>query len=805
MNRILVFAGTTEGRELSEWLSENKTRHLLCVATQYGEQVLTESPYAKVRTGRLDAGQISALMEKEGVEVVVDATHPYAAEATDNIRKAAEQAAVRYLRLDRMSEEAPEDNKTKEVSGINRTEKESENNKIETKGTQTRFFPDAKSCVLALKQTAGNILLTTGSRELPLYAAEETLRERLVVRVLPGTESVGICTRCGIPGKRIIAMQGPFSEEMNRAILRAYDISVMVTKNSGRTGGFEEKCAAAEKTGTKLYVIGRPENAAGLSFAAVCQALEAYLSDCESLSEYGDPDRKKNSGAGNGSVRRISLIGCGMGSRATMTKEAEEALEAAELVFGAARLLTDCGVKQKSWPYYLAKDILPVLEETEGDAAILFSGDSGFYSGAAKMAEALRKLCSQKTQIYWLHLMAAEGRHSSVTAYTAVRNYNRQLNSFASIKEWNEGQKEESEEEREERNNSFEVAVYPGISSVSYLAAQFGISWEDAKILSVHGKGSAEDWGAKVLHAVRFHAKTFLLLSGARDLREIGSLLRQNRLEHCRILAGYQMASPQQALRELSPADCDAACPEGLYSIFILNDKAQAPLVTHGLPDTAFLRGKVPMTKEEVRVVSIAKLQLRADSVVYDIGSGTGSIAVEIARLSPEIQVFAIERKPEAVELIRQNAERFGTRNLRIVEAYAPEGLAALPTPTQVFLGGTGGRMKEILAELGRKLRSPETESRTGQIRIVANAVSFETLQELLRLEEPVSKENGPEKNRLKKDCPEEAFAEGSIVVRDFSIVSVSAVRTREVGSYHMMQAENPVWICSFVLRSDVF
>ncbi|MBR6230919.1 MAG: precorrin-6Y C5,15-methyltransferase (decarboxylating) subunit CbiT, partial [Lachnospiraceae bacterium] len=148
----------------------------------------------------------------------------------------------------------------------------------------------------------------------------------------------------------------------------------------------------------------------------------------------------------------------------------------------------------------------------------------------------------------------------------------------------------------------------------------------------------------------------------------------------------------------------------------------------------------------------------------YDIGSGTGSIAVEIASLSPDITVYAIERKPEAVELIKQNAAKFGLKNIKVVEGYAPEALKDLPAPTHAFIGGSGGNMNEIVETLLEK---------NPCIRVCANAVSLETLEELKALET--------------------AFE-----VEDFRLVQLAAVRTGKVGSYTMMKAENPVWICTF-------
>ncbi len=185
---------------------------------------------------------------------------------------------------------------------------------------------------------------------------------------------------------------------------------------------------------------------------------------------------------------------------------------------------------------------------------------------------------------------------------------------------------------------------------------------------------------------------------------------------------------------------------------------------TPGIPDSAFIRGDVPMTKEEIRVLSVCKLHLDANSVVYDIGSGTGSVAVEIARLSPNIAVYAVEVADEGISLINQNAANFGCKNIHVVQSLAPAGLEDLPAPTHAFIGGTKGNLKEILAAL--RVKNPK-------IRIVGTAVTLETVAEM--------------QNALK-----------NLSVSDVDIVQVSVSRAEKVGSYHMLKANNPVFIYSF-------
>ncbi len=128
------------------------------------------------------------------------------------------------------------------------------------------------------------------------------------------------------------------------------------------------------------------------------------------------------------------------------------------------------------------------------------------------------------------------------------------------------------------------------------------------------------------------------------------------------------------------------------------------PYVTGGVPDDLFVRGKVPMTKEEVRVVCLAKLRLPAGGVFWDVGAGTGSMAVEAAILGRG-QVYAVERDPEGLDLIRANLDRFGLDNVHVVAGEAPDVLADLPDPDRVLVGGSGGHLTEILQEVNRRLK----------------------------------------------------------------------------------------------------
>ena len=711
MKKIVIFAGTTEGRRLSEILADAGIAHTVCVATEYGEIVMREQtesteavqtggqPLVNLHRGRMDREQMEEFLRNEGYEIIVDATHPYAQIVTENIRSAVNTLKVMeketqfpiYLRLEREISETPE----------------AENN-----AGSIRYFENNADCAKALENTEGNILLTTGSKELATYCASGRLNDRLYVRILPGRESLELCMEQGIKGRQILALQGPFSTEMNAAILKQYDIRHMVTKNSGRTGGYQEKLEAAKMLGIPVYVIEpaqKTSDAAGnmlgtdtYSFAGICGKLE-QLCDCKLF--------------GQGSME-ICLAGIGMGSRDTQTQEVQHAIETADILLGAERMIKGYSAKIEKRPYYMTAQILPYLEQLQKSESlaqrgtlrvtVLFSGDTGFYSGCRKLYVALQE------------------------AITAGR-----LNA--------------------------KVRILPGISSVVSLAARVGESYEDAAILSMHGK--------KLNHlsaTVESHEKVFLLTSGSEDIRKIGRMLAEAGLTDCKVIAGYQLSYPEESIRILTPGQCEEITEEGLYTCMICNPHPQPGRLTHGRADSYFPRdAKTPMTKEEVREVSICKLHLTENAVVYDIGSGTGSVALEIAGLPGQLQVYAVERKPEVVELLRKNREHFHMDNIQIIEAPAPEGLEELPAPTHAFIGGSGGRLMEILQTLYRK---------NPHMRIVINAISMETIAELREVLDifPVEEEE---------------------------ILQMQVSRVKKLGSYHLPQAENPVWICSFTFR----
>ena len=225
--KAVVFSGTTEGRRFSKKLAALGAEVTVCVATPLGAEEQGEMAGITVHAGRLGPDAMAALLT--GADLCVDATHPYAVDVTRNIRAAAAQAGVEYRRLLRARSPLPED---------------------------CVVFGTAAQAAEYLAGTKENILLATGAKELSAFAVLEPAR--LFPRVLPTREGIAACEGADIPHKNIIAMQGPFSYALNRALMEQFAIRFLVTKDGGAAGGFEEKARAAQDTGAQLMVIRRP-------------------------------------------------------------------------------------------------------------------------------------------------------------------------------------------------------------------------------------------------------------------------------------------------------------------------------------------------------------------------------------------------------------------------------------------------------------------------------------------------------------------------------------------------------------------
>jgi precorrin-6Y C5,15-methyltransferase (decarboxylating) len=300
------------------------------------------------------------------------------------------------------------------------------------------------------------------------------------------------------------------------------------------------------------------------------------------------------------------------------------------------------------------------------------------------------------------------------------------------------------------------VSVLPGISSVQYLAAKLCRSWQDWKLVSAHGK----DINPAAI--VRENAETFFLTGGVLTVAAICKQLADAGFDGLTVTVGERLGSDREAIRSGTAAEFTRLEGDKL-AVLLVDNPSPRLCISYGLPDEAFTRGRVPMTKSEVRSAILSKLRLKPSDILYDVGAGTGSVSVEAALLLRNGHVWAFEREAEGCILICENAKKHHAVNLTCVEGEAPEAFESCPVPDAAFIGGSGGRLEEVLETLLRLNPS---------VRLVVSAVTLETLAEATK-------------------------ALTRLPIINTEIVQLSVSHARPVGGYHLMTAQNPVFIIS--------
>ena len=395
----------------------------------------------------------------------------------------------------------------------------------------------------------------------------------------------------------------------------------------------------------------------------------------------------------------VALIGVGMGDQEMLTGEAKTVLKHADVVVGAFRILE--GIIEPEQPCIMEYRPDAIVEEIKAHPE--YKAWAVVLSGDTGFYSGAKKL-------------------------------------FARL-----------------RQENIRVSCIPGIASVVYLAAKLGTSWEEAALRSIHGREQ------NIIYAIDHNRKTFVLMDKKSAIRFCEKVVYY-RLKDIDCYIGNNLSYKNERIitkrgTDLTPDDFGE-----LSTVMVINEKSKHRASPH-LRDEEFLRMvgdiKIPMTKEEVRAVTMAKLGLTTDSVFFDIGAGTGSIAVEAAMHGENIRVYAIEHKEEACKLVERNKRRFRADQITIVHGRAPEALEGLEKPTHVFIGGTAGQMTEIIKAV--KNMNPE-------VTIVINAIAMETLGEII-----------------------EAVNEGLLVEPEMVQVIVS--KSRSLGDYHMMSGQNPIYI----------
>ncbi len=358
MKKIVIFGGTSEGRLLAKYCDENFIPAIVCVATEYGTELLEEYKNISVSEGRKDEEAMKKLFLDNNVEKVYDATHPYAKIVSENIIKVCNELKLEYVRILRDS-------------------------KILDKTLEKYYkeFENIEEVVDYLKDKNEKVLIATGSKELYKYKDLEV--KNLYPRVLANMIGIKACEDIGIPSSNIIAMQGPFDIDTNVALLKKYACKYLITKESGDIGGFSEKIEACKKVDAKALVIKRPTKEEGIS-------LEEAISGLKDLKYH--IEEVKNSNILETKKVNISIVGLGMGSIDSLTIESAKKIENASFIIGAKRMLEICpGIASKEVKTYISykpTDILDYIYEKAGEEdkiVLVMSGDTGFYSGSIKL------------------------------------------------------------------------------------------------------------------------------------------------------------------------------------------------------------------------------------------------------------------------------------------------------------------------------------------------------------------------------------------------------------------------------------
>ena len=391
----------------------------------------------------------------------------------------------------------------------------------------------------------------------------------------------------------------------------------------------------------------------------------------------------------------VTLIGMGSGQPENLTLQGLAALRQADLILGARRLLAvlPAGCTENRAAAYRPDEVAELLQTSGAENAVLvYSGDTGFYSGASSMMEKLEAL--------------------------GVR-----------------------------------ARVLPGLSSIQLLAAALGRPWQGWNLVSAHGRTC--DPVAECMQG----RPTFFLTGGSEDPATLCAQLAAEGFGDVQGVVGQCLGAPEEKLFRGSVKELAAGRFNSL-SVLLVEAAEVLPRRAPGLPDEAFERGDVPMTKQEVRAAVLAKLAVRPEDILWDVGAGTGSVSVELALAAPRGRVYAVECRPEGCALIKANREKFRTRNLVLVEGLAPDALSDLPAPDAVFIGGSKGSLAAIVDAALDK--NPDA-------RICVSAIALETLSA--------------------------AVAALTAKGRTVQVSQLAVSRARAVGGLHLMMAQNPIYL----------
>lgn len=675
-NKLIIFGGTKEGKELANFCDLHDIKASLYVATDYGKEVLEEYASVEVQAKRLDMEEMLEVFEREPC-IILDATHPFAKLVSQNIQEACGRADREYIRVERGAVDIARFGKLK-----------------------YRFFDTQAQVAAFLKEKEGNIFLSTGSKEVGLYA---DLSDRIYVRVIPDEVSLQLCADAGIAKSNILAMQGPFSKAFNKSLMREYDIRYMVTKESGAGVGYEEKLQACEDLDIEALIVQREIDSAGISLEDAFDKILEISNNKRSLQEVS----VKEALSPQVPNKKIVISGVGPGALEYMTVKTQRLIQGADLIIASRRLIEDIqpliqgNANIKLYAEYVTSKIIDILnrEKEARNIVLLMSGDTGFFSGCKKLYEAL------------VDMQGAE------------------------------------------------VEILPAISSFSYMTSLFHIPQDELVLMSLH---TDESNFYKLTRSLKRGKKVFTLTTGREQIQRIAKGLQESGLHKLRIYLGENLSYENAFIKiyTLEELLAEERVFDTLVSLIIENE-GDVSMPCIGIADDEFVRDKAPMTKENIRILSVAKLGLTEESVCYDIGAGTGSVTIEMANIAKK--VYAIEKKEDACALIKKNMEKFQVSNIEVHAGMAMDIMGNLETPSHVFIGGSSGTMKDMVDFLYE--RNPD-------LTLVMTGITLETIADM---------------NEIIKEYKSKGY--------DTELVWASIANAKFIANYSMMMGQNPVLI----------
>lgn len=393
----------------------------------------------------------------------------------------------------------------------------------------------------------------------------------------------------------------------------------------------------------------------------------------------------------------IYIIGTGLEGNNTLTVEAKNYIQAADVLIGAGRMINSVkhllgeGEKELVEEYKSDEIVEYIKKHSDKNIAVLMSGDIGFFSGSSKLRQKLADI--------------------------------------------------------------YDVKVVSGISSFVYFCNRINVTWNDVNVVSLHGLE------ANIAREVATHHKTFFLLGGEYSAAKVCDRLCEYSLAHTDVYIGERLGMEGEKIHTGKAGNMLALETDNLCVMLVVNENYERFVMT-GIDDEEFVRSEVPMTKSCVRAVVMSKLRVESGSVCVDIGCGTGSVSVEMAKQAVKGKVYGIDKNSDAIHLTRENAKKFSCDNIIVVHKDIKAGLLDMPSPDVVFVGGSSGSLDKVFEYV---------VSKNHNCRVVITAISLETLSA--------------------------AISEFKKYDREYFVTEISVATTRKIGSHTLLNGENPIFI----------